>query len=68
MYYLRSESKGADQLHSYHKADLHLCFRTCKTRFSHDMSHNKSRITRKPVFRVSDQVQHKPGCTTIENS
>ena len=22
---------------------------------------------RKPVFRVSDQVQHKPGCTTTED-
>ena len=22
---------------------------------------------RKPVYRVSDQVQHKPGCTTTEH-
>ena len=27
-----------------------------------------SSIIRKPVFGVSDQVQHKPGCTTTENS
>ena len=24
-------------------------------------------IMRKPVFRVSDQVQHKPGCTATED-
>ena len=26
MYYLSSENKGADQLHSYYEADLCLCF------------------------------------------
>ena len=26
----------------------------------------KSRVVRKPVFGVSDQVRHKPGCTTTE--
>ena len=36
--YLDSESKGADQLHSYCAADLRLCFRICKNRFSHDGS------------------------------
>ena len=30
MYYPNSENKGADQLHSYRKADLRLCFRICK--------------------------------------
>ena len=30
LYYLCSENKGADQLHSYCAADLHLCFRICK--------------------------------------
>ena len=34
-----SESKGADQLHSYYAADLRLCFRICKSRFSHDEAH-----------------------------
>ena len=24
-------------------------------------------LTRKPVFRISDQVQHKPGCTITED-
>ena len=24
-------------------------------------------VTRKPVFGVSDQVPHKPGCTTTED-
>ena len=28
--YLCSKNKGADQLHSYREADLHLCFRICK--------------------------------------
>ena len=26
-----------------------------------------SLVLRKPVFGVSDQVRHKPGCTTTEN-
>ena len=36
MYYLCSENKGADQLRDYREADLRLCFRICKKRFSHD--------------------------------
>ena len=31
LYYLCSENKGADQLRGYREADLHLCFRICKT-------------------------------------
>ena len=31
LYKICSESKGADQLRGYHEADLHLCFRICKT-------------------------------------
>ena len=35
--YLYSVNKGADQLHGYRAADLHLCFRIMqKSRFSHD--------------------------------
>ena len=30
-------------------------------------SNNMSRVMRKPVFGVSDQVQHKPGCTVTED-
>ena len=30
LYYLCSKNKGADQLHSYCKADLRLCFRLCR--------------------------------------
>ena len=33
-----SENKGADPLRSNHKAYLHLCFRICKNRFSHDLA------------------------------
>ena len=29
-------NKGADQLRGYREADLRLCFRICKNRFSHD--------------------------------
>ena len=36
MYYPCSEIKGADQLRGYREADLRLCFRICKSRFSHD--------------------------------
>ena len=30
LFYLCSQNKGADQLHGYRAADLHLCFRICK--------------------------------------
>ena len=36
MHYLCSEIKGADQLRGHLEADLRLCFRICKSRFSHD--------------------------------
>ena len=39
LYYLCSENKGADQLRGYREADLRLCFRICKSRFSHDVAH-----------------------------
>ena len=29
--------------------------------------HYLSLVVRKPVFRVSDQVRHKPGCTATED-
>ena len=35
-YYPCSENKGADQLRGYREADLRLCFRICKKRFSHN--------------------------------
>ena len=38
-------------------------FAYVKSSFSLDMAH-MSRVVRKPVFGVSDQVPHKPGCTT----
>ena len=31
------------------------------------VQHNLSLVLRKPVFGVSDQVQHKLGCTTTED-
>ena len=34
-------------------------------RFSHNEAH-MSRVMRKPVSGVSDQVRHKPGCTATE--
>ena len=36
LYYPYSENKGADQLRSDCAADLRLCFRICKKRFSHN--------------------------------
>ena len=39
LYYPCSENKGADQLRGYHEADLRLCFRICKSRFSHNEAH-----------------------------
>ena len=39
MYYPSSENIGADQLRSYCTADLRLCFRISKIRFSHDAAH-----------------------------
>ena len=39
LYYLCSENIGADRLSGYGAADLHICFRICKIRFSHDAAH-----------------------------
>ena len=67
LYYPCSENKGADQLRGYREADLRLCFRICKKkRFALDEAH-MSHVLRKPVFRVSDQVRHKPDCTVTED-
>ena len=49
LYYPCSENKGTDQLRSYCAPDLRLCFRTCKSRFSHYAAHIvsvNSQITR----------------------
>ena len=37
--YPHGENKGADRLRGYREADLRLCFRMCKIRFSHDEAH-----------------------------
>ena len=39
MHYQCSENKGADQLRGHREADLCLCFRICKKRFSHNEAH-----------------------------
>ena len=40
LYYLCSENKGSDQLHSYYAAELHLCFHIyAKNRVFYDMAH-----------------------------
>ena len=57
LYYLFSENKGADQLRSYRKADLLLCFRICKKRFSHDAAH----ISSWPVSNtIATAINHNP--------
>ena len=54
-YYLCSENIGGGQLCGYREADLRLCFRICKRRFSHDAAHldfHAERLYRKPgVYR-----------------
>ena len=37
--YPYSKNKGADHLRGYREADLRLCFRICKNRFSHNEAH-----------------------------
>ena len=32
-----------------------------------DRLHHLSLVVRKPVFGVSDQIRHKPGCTATED-
>ena len=44
LYYLISESKGADQLRNYREADLRLCFRIGKFRFSHGAAQVETHI------------------------
>ena len=39
LYCLCCENKNADQLRGYREADLHLCFRIFKKKFSHDSDH-----------------------------
>ena len=34
---------------------------------NHSVSCNMRLVVRKPVFGVSDQVRHKPGCTATED-
>ena len=60
MYYLCSKSKSVDQLCS----DL-ICS-LAKDMLSCDVA-SMSHVTSKPVFGVSDQVRHKPGCTVTED-
>ena len=49
--YLCSENKEADQVRGYRDADLRLCFRICKIRFSHDAAHIKL-CTHKPLHKL----------------
>ena len=37
------------------------------TALEHKKKGDMSLVVRKPVFRVSDQVGHKPGCTNTED-
>ena len=43
----------------------HINYTRCQ-KFKHCLN-VMSLVVRKPVFRVSDQVRHKPGCTAIED-
>ena len=39
LYYMCNKNKGADQLRSYCKADMRLCFRICKLLISQEVAH-----------------------------
>ena len=58
MYNLRGENKGADQLRGYREADLRLCFRICKTLFSHEAAHIILTLGR-PVLVVAHKCKQK---------
>ena len=83
MYYPCSENKDADQLRGYREADLRLCFRPCKLLvfsrtgssclFKKSQSNKFSKLLLEPPREktnnvVSEQVRHKPTCTSIEKS
>ena len=67
MHYPCSENKGADQLRGYREADLRLCFRICRLLvFPCGGSFYMSHGTRKHVFGISNQVQHRLVYTPTE--
>ena len=39
---------------------------TPEDRFGHDVAYYMKTVTRKPVLRVSEQVRHKPDCTSTK--
>ena len=55
MYNLCSENKGADQLRGYREADLRLCFRICKSRFSRDAAHIALQVKVNSHLSMTDQ-------------
>ena len=63
LYYPSSENKGADQLRSYCEADLRLCFRIGKIRFSHDAAHISFSI-----FTSSVILHHLRACSDLSPS
>ena len=57
---------------SYHQKSSSMHFNCSSdyggSRFSHNLaSYQMSLVVRKPVFGVSDQVLHNPGCTATED-
>ena len=66
MYYPCSENKGADQLRGYREADLRLCFRICKSRFSHDATQIILEMNNKRSVQKNLLFEHcKVGIPTI---
>ena len=59
MYYLCVENKGADQLCGNRAADLRLCFRMCKSRFSDDTAHLRQ-TTIRPCTILHNHVTISP--------
>ena len=63
-----------DKRHLVHCGDVHTALSHCYTDIDkHKVDipmirvYNMSRIMRKPVYGVYDQVGYKPDCTTIED-
>ena len=46
---------------------LHMCGKRLLRAFVFKCLDSMSLVVRKPVFVVSDQVRHKPGCTATED-
>ena len=66
MKFIKSMPAPIDPKEMYQLYQLAAAVRSHVFHFSSGVS-NMSLVVRKPVFGYSDQVRHKPGCTTTED-